>query len=660
MRDRWFSPLIGLLGGLVYWATLAPGLITKLYATFDTDKYHAIVPALGIPHHPGYPIYMLLGWLFTLLPIGTIAGRVNLLSAVAGGVAIALACALMRQLGVRRIIAGAVALSFGFGLVFWKNAVVAEVYTLASVQLFAVFLALVRWHDDRRPRDFYLAVGCTGLIASHHTAELLMVPVLVAFVLSVDARWALRPGVLFRSALIVLAALLPYAWVIYRTIDGSSFVEAPARTPWDVVQLITATQFTDRLAVGAVDRAFSHSSLFWSAFQEEFGLVALVAAAAGLASLLISRRWRVAMLLTGSGAVFLCFAAIYDAVDILVFLLPVFAPLWVLSAVGFERIAQGIQGWLAARGARPATAGLAALAVIALPVSQLYANYTRNDLSHATFYEDFFTSFLNSAPVHSGVIDEPRAFMLHYELGPNNRRGKGRLSLLPGSSGLLDERAEASLPTFAFTAPTFDARMEGFFFSPVSLQGPPLAHSIDQAPYGTVVVVALSATLAGRMRSAADEPFRAIGGTLVAGAPYGCRLIVGVAGRAGPVTREGEPAAEIDLAEGTAIGDTRTKTSHHIHASCDGDTVTIRIGNRSPARSLRGGAYAMVGSTEALRLTQGRIADDARALDESRHVAPAVVSDDGRSSMPAAAGRHLVRWQRARTRWRRPGPRGRG
>ena len=136
MRDRWFSPLIGLLGGLVYWATLAPGLITKLYATFDTDKYHAIVPALGIPHHPGYPIYMLLGWLFTLLPIGTIAGRVNLLSAVAGGVAIALACALMRRLGVRRIIAGAVALSFGFGLVFWKNAVVAEVYTLASAQLF--------------------------------------------------------------------------------------------------------------------------------------------------------------------------------------------------------------------------------------------------------------------------------------------------------------------------------------------------------------------------------------------------------------------------------------------------------------------------------------------------------------------------------------------
>ena len=195
---------------------------------------------------------------------------------------------------------------------FWKNAVVAEVYTLASVQLFAVFLALVRWHDDRRPRDFYLAVGCTGLIASHHTAELLMVPVPVAFVLSVDARWALRPGVLFRSALIGLAALLPYAWVIYRTIDGSSFVEAPARTPWDVVQLITATQFTDRLAAGAVDRAISHSPLFWSAFQEEFGLVALVAAAAGLASLLVSRRWRIAMLLTGSGAVFLCFAAIYE------------------------------------------------------------------------------------------------------------------------------------------------------------------------------------------------------------------------------------------------------------------------------------------------------------------------------------------------------------
>ena len=214
----------------MYCATLAPGLIAGLYATFDTDKYHAIVPALGIPHHPGYPIYMMLGWLFTLLPIGTLAGRVNLLSAVAGGVAIGLACALMCRLGVRRTIAGAVALSFGFGLMFWQNAVVAEVYTLASAMLIGVFLALVRWHDGRRPKDFYVAVACTGLIASHHTAELLMVPVLVAFVLSVDARWVLQPVVLFRSGLIVLAALLPYAWVIYRTIDGSSFVEAPART----------------------------------------------------------------------------------------------------------------------------------------------------------------------------------------------------------------------------------------------------------------------------------------------------------------------------------------------------------------------------------------------------------------------------------------------
>ncbi|MBW2474999.1 MAG: DUF2723 domain-containing protein, partial [Deltaproteobacteria bacterium] len=45
---------------------------------------------LGVPHPPGYPTYTLLGWLFTRLPFGSIAWRVNLLSSVSTAAAAAL------------------------------------------------------------------------------------------------------------------------------------------------------------------------------------------------------------------------------------------------------------------------------------------------------------------------------------------------------------------------------------------------------------------------------------------------------------------------------------------------------------------------------------------------------------------------------------------
>ena len=60
------------------------------------------------------------------------------------------------------------------------------------------------------------------------------------------------------------------------------------------------------------------------------------------------------------------------------------------------------------------------------------------------------------------------------------------------------------------------------------------------------------------------------------------------------------------------MGEHGARTLHQVHASCDGDIVTIRLGNRSPIRADRGGVYAIVGADAATLSRQGRIADDQR------------------------------------------------
>ena len=60
----------------LYIRTLAPGVLPG-----DSAEFQVLAHQLGIAHCPGYPIYLLLAKLFTLLPFGEIAYRVNLFSA---------------------------------------------------------------------------------------------------------------------------------------------------------------------------------------------------------------------------------------------------------------------------------------------------------------------------------------------------------------------------------------------------------------------------------------------------------------------------------------------------------------------------------------------------------------------------------------------------
>src|SRR5437868_12679578 len=85
---------------LLYVRTLAPSVMPGDYAEFQM-----CAAILGIPHPTGYPLYVLLGKLFTLLPVGDVAYRVNLSSAVymagAAGLLFAIAARLIASIGAR-------------------------------------------------------------------------------------------------------------------------------------------------------------------------------------------------------------------------------------------------------------------------------------------------------------------------------------------------------------------------------------------------------------------------------------------------------------------------------------------------------------------------------------------------------------------------------
>lgn len=147
---------------IVYWLTKAPTL-----SLWDCGEFIASSYILGIPHPPGTPLYVLIGRIFSLLPLSSdIAVRANLLSSIASSFAALfgylVAVRLLRiciqpdSSILSRILTygGAVsgAFFFAFSLTNWNNSVEAEVYGLSMMIFMAIlWLALVYRENMENP-----------------------------------------------------------------------------------------------------------------------------------------------------------------------------------------------------------------------------------------------------------------------------------------------------------------------------------------------------------------------------------------------------------------------------------------------------------------------------------------------------------------------------
>ena len=144
---RYLLPLVtGLAALVVYLLTMAPDLT---WAHFGSDGGELITAAVttGIPHPPGYPTYVILGKLASLVPLGTIAWRFNLFSAVCASAAVSFVCATLLDLlpssKNKEIVSIAAALCAAFAPLFWGQALIAEVYAL-NILFLSIFLWSLR------------------------------------------------------------------------------------------------------------------------------------------------------------------------------------------------------------------------------------------------------------------------------------------------------------------------------------------------------------------------------------------------------------------------------------------------------------------------------------------------------------------------------------
>jgi len=146
----------------VYIATLAPSITFENAGTDSGDLVTAAY-LLGVPHPPGYPTYTLLACLATHLLIGTIAYRVNLLSALSAALAVGLTCRCAQILlpagRPALLLSVASALTLAFSPLLWSQAVIAEVYALHTFFAALLLWLLLRWRNGGSQANLWIWRG---------------------------------------------------------------------------------------------------------------------------------------------------------------------------------------------------------------------------------------------------------------------------------------------------------------------------------------------------------------------------------------------------------------------------------------------------------------------------------------------------------------------
>ena len=347
--DVILSILAGVLALALYARTLAPGVLP-----WDSGEFQILAYQVGIAHNTGYPVYILLAKLFiTLVPVGSIAYRVNLFSAFMGALTIAgvyLSAKLLSK-STWAALVGALALTVSYTL--WSQSVIAEVYSPGAAFLAVVWLLVLVWYKTGNKRALFAAGVCGGLGLGVHGNLSIVAPAIGVFLLLNWKRWKelWRPallGALLGAVLYLIAFFMVDLHAPPANIFNAGY--GPARSAWGLSESdvqspfkriwfnLSAVQWRGSIFSNPKSDTPKNASKYIHGLGREFSSLILGLALIGMIFLLI-RDWRAGILFITAFLAHWMFYFNYGVGDQYVFFIPSYMWLAMLASVAMGGLA---------------------------------------------------------------------------------------------------------------------------------------------------------------------------------------------------------------------------------------------------------------------------------------------------------------------------------
>lgn len=284
--NRSFSPFV------TTYATAAAAFIVYLVTTapdiywLDSNEFVAAGFTLGIPHPPGHPLHVVFSKLLSLIPLGSVAFRINLLSALLGAAAVSGISGIITEIlqrfrpnaaelhvtgpviWLRSTLIFLVSMFAALSPGLWLQSVRAEVYTLQAALVIWAAVVILRWHrqsedsSSSEPTSLAPVALCAWLVAlgltNHHYLMILFAPSVLCIILV--TKGGVRLLLSRKIALVIavgLSALLHYCYLPIRARAESVLNWADPSTPERFFASVTAqvfqTSITDPVSRNVID-----------------------------------------------------------------------------------------------------------------------------------------------------------------------------------------------------------------------------------------------------------------------------------------------------------------------------------------------------------------------------------------------------------------------
>ena len=376
----------------LYVRTLAPSVLPA-----DSGEFQLVSYVLGIAHPPGYPLYTLLGKVFTLLPFGDVAFRVNLLSAVISAVILWLLSRCIRLVSSSSLAGWLGAGCLGVASTFWAQATTANIRSLMVLLVAAQVYELLAYERTGKQGHLIAFALALGLGVSHHSSMLpLMVPYLVFLLLSAH-RETRRARTWFRPAAAFVMGLVVLLYLPLRSRMNPAFDPAPIRTLADFAGHVLALGFRgDMFYFVRPGDLLARLQVFGNILTLQFPLPWLLLGAVGTVCLLLDQ-WRVGLLVGGVFGVNSFLALTYRAPQTVEYLMPAYLALCIVSAFGLWELVRRLEK----RGVRAACWGAMTIVVFCGFVAR-YPSYI--ELSRSDAARSYAEGVLKAAPTGAMVL----------------------------------------------------------------------------------------------------------------------------------------------------------------------------------------------------------------------------------------------------------------
>lgn len=397
---------------IVYLKTNSPTV-----SFIDTGELATVCISLGIAHPTGYPLFTLLGKVFSLLPFGQEIYRLNLMCSFISSITILIFYKLLLFIldGLRlndndesineknnqkdeiltSIVSLASSLILAFSNTFWDTATSLEVYSLHTFFIVSVIFAFLKALDSRNSESnkgyankyYYLFAFLLGLSFTNHLSTIFLSVGLLYIFFAVNKLNRNSITLLFLMALPFLIGLSVYIYFPIRANNQILSWGYPINLE-NIYRHISGKQFGVWM-FSSTESATKQFTYFLNSYPKEFGYIGLLPTLIGLFSIYIrQKRFFLFTFLLFSFNIL--YAINYDIHDIDTYFLLAYITTSIWIAAGFIFIVKKLK--------------FNSSLIFIIPLLILFLHFNNNDKSDDYYVEEYTMNVFNSAKPRSIIV----------------------------------------------------------------------------------------------------------------------------------------------------------------------------------------------------------------------------------------------------------------